>query len=275
MVVLEFLRPAGSVSAEAMIAMRLFRRRAATVEIPPDILSGIKAGILVCTTPRSGSNHLAGLMASAELGRPLEWFGGRRLLELPDYPRAPRAQLLRAVTDGRSSSGIYAIKLFASQFAQVAKKLNLPASLPNPRYVRLTRRDRLGQAISWARARQTRRFRSTEINDTPPRYDGGAIVDSLERILIENLAWDSWFAKNGLPYLSLTYEQIQQDPRASLKQIARLADTELTWGTNIESGLEIQRDTINDEWRERFLSEYADASSFWHRPRHFHGFLKN
>ncbi|TJW69535.1 MAG: hypothetical protein E5V29_06875 [Mesorhizobium sp.] len=258
-----------------MIAMRLFRRRAATVEIPPDILSGIKAGILVCTSPRSGSNHLAGLMASAELGRPLEWFGGRRLLELPDYPRAPRAQLLRAVTDGRSSSGIYAIKLFASQFAQVAKKLNLPASLPNPRYVRLTRRDRLGQAISWARARQTRRFRSTEINDTPPRYDGGAIVDSLERILMENLAWDGWFAKNGLPYLSLTYEQIQQDPRASLKQIARLADTELTWGTNIESGLEIQRDTINDEWRERFLSEYADASSFWHRPRHFRGFLKN
>ncbi|TIW34835.1 MAG: hypothetical protein E5V62_14160 [Mesorhizobium sp.] len=81
--------------------------------------------------------------------------------------------------------------------------------------------------------------------------------------------------KKRTPYLSLTYEQIQQDPRASLKQIARLADTELTWGTNIESGLEIQRDTINDEWRERFLSEYADASSFWHRPRHFRGFLKN
>ncbi|WP_202299144.1 Stf0 family sulfotransferase [Mesorhizobium sp. 131-2-1] len=273
--VLEFLRPAGGVFAEAMIAMRLFRRRAATVEIPPDILSGIKAGILVCTSPRSGSNHLAGLMASAELGRPLEWFGGRRLLELPDYPRAPRAQLLRALTDGRSSSGVYAIKLFASQFAQVAKKLNLPASLPNPRYVRLTRSDRLGQAISWTRARQTRRFRSTEVNHTPPRYDGGAIVDSLERILMENLAWDGWFAKNGLPYLSLTYEQIQQDPRASLEQIARLADVEPIWGTNLESGLEIQRDTINEEWRERFLSEYADASNFWHRTHHIRGFLKN
>jgi LPS sulfotransferase NodH len=257
-----------------MIAMHLFRRRAATVEIPPDILSEIRAGILVCTSPRSGSNHLAELMASAGLGHPLEWFGGRRLLERPDYPRDPRAQLLRALTEGRSSSGVYAIKLFASQFAQVAKKLNLPASLPNPRYVRLTRSDLLGQAISWTRARQTRRFRSTEVSHAPPRYDGGAIAESLERILMENLAWDGWFAKNGLSFLSLTYEQIQQDPRASLEQIARLADIEPVWGTNLQSGLEIQRDTINDEWRKRFLSEYADTSSFRNRRCRIRGFLR-
>ncbi|MBZ9815866.1 Stf0 sulfotransferase family protein [Mesorhizobium sp. CA7] len=79
--------------------------------------------MLVCTSPRSGSNHLAGLMVSAGLGHPLEWFGGRRLLELPDYPRDPRAQLLRALTQGRSSTGVYAIKLFASQFAQLADKI--------------------------------------------------------------------------------------------------------------------------------------------------------
>lgn len=257
-----------------MIAMHLFRRHATTIEIPPDILSGIRVGILVCTSPRSGSNHLAGLMASAGLGYPLEWFGGRRLLERPDYPRDPRAQLLRALTEGRSSSGVYAVKLFASQYARVAKTLNLPASLPNPRYVRLTRTDLLGQAISWTRARQTRRFRSIEVSHTPPRYDGGAIAQSLERILMENLAWDGWFAKNGLPCLSLTYEQIQQDARASLEQIARLADVDPVWEADLESGLEIQRDKINDEWRKRFLSEYADASSFRHHRYRIRGFLR-
>jgi len=82
---------------------------------------------------------------------------------------------------------------------------------------------------------------------------------------MENLAWDGWFARNGLSFLSLTYEQIQQDPRASLEQIARLADIEPVWGTNLQSGLEIQRDAINDEWRKRFLSEYADTSSFRNR----------
>lgn len=256
-----------------MIAMDFFRHPT-PVEIPQDILSGIKAGILVCTSPRSGSNHLAGLMASAGLGHPLEWFGGRRVLELPGYPRDPRAQLLRVLTDGRSSSGIYAVKLFASQFSQVAKRLDLPASLPNLRYVRLTRRDLIGQAISWTRARQTGRFRSTEVAQRTPRYDGAAIAESLDNISMENLSWDVWLAKNGLPFLSLTYEQIQQDPRASLEQIARLVDVEPLWETNLESGLEIQRDTINDEWRERFLSEYADPSSFRHRRNRIRSLLK-
>ncbi|MDX8445711.1 Stf0 family sulfotransferase [Mesorhizobium captivum] len=273
--VLEFLRPAGGVFAEAMIGMQLFRRRPPAVKIPPDILSEIRVGILVCTSPRSGSNHLAGLMASAGLGNPLEWFGGRRLLELPGYPREPSAQLLRALTEGRSPSGVYAIKLFASQFAQVAKKVNLPASLPNPRYVRLTRSDLLGQAISWARARQTRRFRSTEVSHAPPRYNSGAIAESLEKIFMENLAWDAWFAKNGLPFLALTYEQIQQDPVGNLKKVAQLAGVEPVWGTNLESGLEIQRDAINDEWRKRFLSEYTDSSSFRHGKNYIRGFLKN
>jgi hypothetical protein len=44
-----------------------------------------------------------------------------------------------------------------------------------------------------------------------------------------------------------------------------LADIEPVWGTNLQSGLEIQRDAINDEWRKRFLSEYADTSSFRNR----------
>lgn len=244
--------------------MHLFRKRPLPVEIPPDILAGIKAGILICTSPRSGSNHLAGLMATAGLGNPLEWFGGRRILELPNYPRDPRAQVLRALKDGRSTSGVYAVKLFASQFSRVARTVDLPASLPRLRYVRLTRRDLLGQAISWTRARQTGRFRSTETDGQAPRYDGAAIAESLEKIALENLAWDVWLARSGLPFLSMTYEEILEAPRASLDKIAYLADTEIAFepATAPNSGLEIQRDTVNAEWRERFLSQYSDTSRF-------------
>lgn len=277
MVVLEFLRPAGRVLAEAVavFAMHLFRRRPLPVEIPSDILAGLKAGILICTSPRSGSNHLAGLMATAGLGNPLEWFGGRRVLELPNYPRDPRAQVLRALKDGRSPSGIYAVKLFASQFSQVAKTVDLPASLPGLRYVRLTRRDLLGQAISWARARQTGRFRSTEAAQNSPRYDGAAIAEALEKIMLENLAWDIWLARNGLSFLSLTYEELLANPRASLVKVAHLVDAEITFESTSgpNSGLEIQRDTVNTEWRERFLSQYSDTSKFQARNHRGSGFL--
>ncbi|MER8749224.1 Stf0 family sulfotransferase [Mesorhizobium sp. M1050] len=264
--VLEFLRPAGGVLAEAVtvLAMHLFRRGPLPVETPPDVLAGIKAGILICTSPRSGSNYLAELMAGAGLGKPLEWFGGRRVLELPNYPRDPRAQVLRALKDGRTPSGIYAVKIFASQFSQVSKTVDLPASLPALRYVRLTRRDLLGQAISWTRARQTGRFRSTEKGQNSPRYDGPAIAESLKKIGLENLAWDVWLAKNGLPFLPLTYEEVLANPQTCLEKIAHLAGTHITFGpaSALNSSLEVQRDTINMEWRERFLSQYSALSKF-------------
>ena len=85
-----------------------------------------------------------------------------------------------------------------------------------------------------------------------------------EKIALENLAWDVWLAKNGLPFLSLTYEEILEAPRANLEKIAYLADTEIAFElTSVpNSGLEIQRDTVNAEWRERFLSQYSDPSKF-------------
>jgi LPS sulfotransferase NodH len=214
-------------------------------------------------------------MATAGLGNPQEWFGGRRVLELPSYPRDPRAQVLRALKDGRSPSGIYAVKLFASQFSQVAKTVDLPASLPGLHYVRLTRRDLLGQAISWTRARQTGRFRSTEAALNSPRYDGAAIAEALEKIMLENLAWDIWLARNGLSFLSLTYEELLANPRASLVKVAHLVDAEITFESTSapNSGLEIQRDAVNTEWRERFLSQYADTSKFQTRNHRIPDFL--
>ncbi|MER8463605.1 Stf0 family sulfotransferase [Mesorhizobium sp. M1396] len=260
--------------------MHLFRRRPLPVEIPPEMLAGLKAGILICTSPRSGSNHLAGLMAATELGNPLEWFGGRRVLAMPNYPRDPRAQVLRALKDGRSPSGIYAAKLFASQFLQVAETVDLPASLPGLHYVRLTRRDLLGQAISWSRARQTGRFRSTEAVQNSPRYDGASIAEALEKIVLENLSWDIWLAKNGLSFLSLTYEELLANPQASLEKVAGLVGAQLTFESAESapapsSGLEIQRDNVNREWRERFLSQYSDPSKFNLSNHRAFGTLRN
>lgn len=203
-------------------------------------------------------------MLAAGLGYPREWFGGRRVLELPNYPSDPRAQVLRALTDGRSPSGIYAVKLFASQFSEVAKIVDLPASLPELRYIRLTRSDLLGQAISWTRARQTGQFRSTEAGQKAPYYDGAAIARSLDKLASENLVWELWFARNGVTPLSLTYEELFQKPKATLEQIAGLVDAKITSGDaiDLDSGLEIQRDTVNAEWRERFLLQYSDPSRF-------------
>ncbi|PWJ87216.1 Stf0 sulfotransferase [Mesorhizobium loti] len=93
--------------------------------------------------------------------------------------------------------------------------------------------------------------------------------------MLENLAWDIWLARNGLSFLSLTYEELLANPRASLVKVAHLVDAEITFESTSgpNSGLEIQRDTVNTEWRERFLSQYSDTSKFQARNHRGSGFL--
>ncbi len=234
------------------------------VEIPPEIMGSLKAGILVCTSPRTGSNHLAGLMSAAGLGNPLEWFGGRRVLEMSGYPHDARDQVLRVVTDGRSSSGVYASKLFASQFAKVAETIDLPGSLPNLHYVRLTRGDVLGQAISWARARQTRQFRSTEEAEAKPLYCEHAITQAIDRLLLQRMAWDAWFARTGVTVLSITYEEVEENAGATIERIAAHVglDLQCKIPAPLRSGLDVQRDEINADWRSRYAGDNGDRARF-------------
>jgi len=103
------------------------------------------------------------LTSTGVLGRPLEYFNGpaRRQLTDPTYPDDPRQQVVRILTMGRTPNGVYGLKMFASQFREVAGALKLSHELPNLRFVYLRRNDVLGQAISWVRSLQTNQWRST------------------------------------------------------------------------------------------------------------------
>src|SRR5882724_11277758 len=122
-------------------------------------------GYAICTAPRAGSNWLCQLLTSTGvLGRPLEYFNGiaRRQLNDPSYPDDPGEQVARILTMGRTPNGVYGLKMFASQFREVAGSVKLSRELPNLRFIVLRRRDVLGQAISWTRSLQTNQWRSTQ-----------------------------------------------------------------------------------------------------------------
>ncbi|HXO69239.1 MAG TPA: Stf0 family sulfotransferase, partial [Bradyrhizobium sp.] len=119
-------------------------------------------GYAICTQPRSGSNLLCQFLSSTDqLGYPLEYFNGpgRRALGLPDFPDAPELQIKAVLRLGATPNGVYAVKLFASQFAAFSRGLQWMDLLPNLHFVYLTRDDLLGQAISWARALPTEQYR--------------------------------------------------------------------------------------------------------------------
>jgi LPS sulfotransferase NodH len=219
-------------------------------------------GYAVCTQPRSGSNLLCQYLASTnQLGYPLEYFNGsaRRALGMPDYPDDPHLQVQFIRTGAASSNGVYALKVFAHQLDQVSPVLRWTALLPNLKFVYLSRSDVLGQAISWARAMQTSQFRSTQ----PPRgtatYDGEAIRQRLLAIVHEQARWKIYFVRTGIIPLRVTYEDVVANPD---REVRRVADLIQVGGcVTIDPAkvdLEVQRDAVSVDWRQRFRSEFGD-----------------
>jgi LPS sulfotransferase NodH len=212
-------------------------------------------GYAICTTPRAGSNYLGQILQSTGiLGRPLEYLNGpaRRKLGWQGYPDDPAAQLEIVLTEGATDNGCYAIKLFPSQ-ADGAP--GWAQALPKLRFVHLRRRDVLGQAISWARAEQTGRYRSTSKSSAEPVYDPDRIQARLADIVREEARWSLFFARRTRRPVRLIYEEVMADPQKAADAVAKAVGIEPAPCDLSGLDLEIQRDELNEEWRARFLAE--------------------
>lgn len=219
-----------------------------------------RRGYAICTTPRSGSNLLCQYLTSTGvLGRPLEYFNGmaRRALEDPGYPDEPALQLHRIVTTGSTRNGVYGVKVFAYQHAAVAPTLEWPGLLPNLSFVYLERRNRLGQAVSWARAVQTTQYRSTQPPQAAPVYDARLIKERLDALDGERAQWREFFDSRNIKPLEIAYEDFIVNPQDTVDRVAEFIG--LRSPTRVSHDLidlKIQRDAETDDWCVRFLREH-------------------
>ena len=220
-------------------------------------------GYALCAAPRSGTNYLCQLLAATGvLGRPLEYFNGesRRLLDWPDYPDDPQLQLKAVLERGATPNGVYGLKVFAFQ-ADLAAETEWPTALPGLRFVWLRRRDRLGQAISWLRADQTRSYRSTVAASGEPAYDGRLIYRRLRDVVREEARWALYFARIGAAPLELSYETVAASPQAAVDAIAALVGVDPPPAADpAKVDVRPQRDALSEAWRARFLAEQGDPA---------------
>jgi LPS sulfotransferase NodH len=220
-------------------------------------------GYAICTQPRSGSNLLCQYLSSTDqLGYPLEYFNGpgRRALGLPDFPDAPKLQIEAILRLGATPNGVYAVKLFASQFASFSRRLRWMDLLPNLHFVYLSRDDLLGQAISWARALQTAQYRSTQPAKRLAVYDAGLIRSRLMTIVRERAQWEAFFARTGIKPLRIIYERFLEDPASYVELVAELVDIEHPVVDQRRVEVAIQRDAVTQEWEQRFRAENGDPN---------------
>jgi LPS sulfotransferase NodH len=67
-------------------------------------------------------------------------------------------------------SGRFGCKLHYSHYLYLAKRYDIQELFPNARYIHLMRRDLLGQAISYAKARATRQWIAAQPQLFGPAY---------------------------------------------------------------------------------------------------------
>jgi LPS sulfotransferase NodH len=79
-----------------------------------------------------------------------------------------------------------------------------------------TRRDLLGQALSFVRANQTSQWQRGHARASPASYDRRAILRSLSDSSENEARWRLFFARNAIEPLRLDYETVVASPQAAV-----------------------------------------------------------
>jgi LPS sulfotransferase NodH len=214
---------------------------------------------LVVGAPRSGGNYLCReLWATGLMGAPMQYFNfyytmfemAHRLAihTLDEYIRKLFA--LRT-----SPNGVFSVKAHWKDF-EFMRLAGLKRYMPVAHFIRTTRRDRLAQAVSHARALQTGQWQASLHARQDPAYDFGRIQSCLAGLAREEDSWDAYFGKTGVRPIEVAYEDFVADPPAVVNDIL----ARLRFRPDPASRVELpdskrQSDSINKEWIARYRSD--------------------
>ncbi|WP_299728560.1 Stf0 family sulfotransferase [uncultured Tateyamaria sp.] len=233
---------------------------------------------ILCTTPRSGSTLLCGLLRdSGVAGNPQSYFHRpdvatwRADLDL-DKNAALSDILAAAQQAGRRGTDIFGLRLqrhsadfFFSQLSQLhpgkhtdAERVTTAFGLT--RYIYLTRDDKVAQAVSLVRAQQSglwhRNADGTEHERTDPgeplHYDADAIAAELDTLTGYDAAWRDWFVREGIEPLHLTYADLVQDPQNTLLKILHFLQIDVAALPPVALSMGKLADATSDAWIAQF-----------------------
>ena len=262
-----------------------------------------RRSLLICTTPRSGSGLLAHhLWTTGKCGRPQEYFlywsvPGPNRGQLPEEARRrlrlPAAAYLQTVLDeGTTPNGVFGAKLMQENLATTIDRLRealggdgredpeiLDAALPGLRYVHLTRRDKVRQAVSYVKARRTGIWFEGggdgdakgpgpvhPVSYRPPVAEGGLRYDfdelrSRYRWLVgEDASWRDFFDRHRIEPLVLEFERVVREPAITTRTVFEHLGVPMPpRPTGEDPPPRRQADHVDDEWEQRFREDWRRA----------------
>jgi trehalose 2-sulfotransferase len=239
---------------------------------------------VICTNPRSGSHLLSdGLRSTSLAGIPREWFNPlgedrrRARWGLDKSADASYAAYLDQVrVRSTTRNGISGIVLHFYQFVELEKKLArvegfgglttaemMVKAFPNLKYLWLTRRDKVRQAISYLLARTTGDWwitdggQSRKSEDTigESGFDLEAIARLEQRLAHNDVAWQSYFENHNISPLIVYYEDLAADYAGAVVTILKWLGVPDANAVAVRSPrLKRQSTARNEDWLRRYTA---------------------
>jgi LPS sulfotransferase NodH len=216
---------------------------------------------LVCSSPRSGSTLLAQTLRAMGAGNPGE-FLNPALVDAPEqggpdrFMKPTPTAYVERLRREHTVNGVFGLKTHYADLVRYPEiRTHLPRLLPGARYISLTRRNVLRQALSAARAAQTRAWTSRQRDVLRPRFHYGAVLKHLLRTLREVELWERFYAAHGIRPLRVLYEDLDEDYHGTMRKVAEFLGVS---GAVPPPPLHKQADAITEEWVERFIQTFRD-----------------
>ncbi len=238
---------------------------------------------VICATPRSGSTLLCTLLkATGIAGDPNSYFRPDDVAEwalewgLPSADHCFGSAYLNAMRHaGRGRTPLFGLRLMAENipdasdclarcFAQQrddAARFN--AAFGITCYIHLTRADKVAQAVSYVKARQSGLWHQApdgtdlERIGTPqtPKYDPDAITRQINALALAEAAWSEWFAAQAITPLRLTYSALATDPQGAVARVLTHLNLDPARAGALEPRTATLRDQQSAEWCARYKSQ--------------------
>lgn len=228
----------------------------------------------ICATPRSGSTLLCEALRNTGIaGVPDEYFGPMHVERWNKIwgTKDKKDYLQRVLATGTTANGVFGCKLMglywdhftaylgkAAQVEPVEPERLIPATFPNTRYIWITRRHKVRQAVSWSKFIQGAAWYWEE--EQPQDLQGlefkpQVIDDFILQTALSESAWQSYFQAAGVrPYVVVYEDFVQsyaQTVRGLLRHLGIPIPQDLGQG---KRRLKKQADALSEDWLEQYLA---------------------
>ena len=232
----------------------------------------------VCATARSGSSLLCDLLGQTGVaGYPGEYFTPVNYGEAAQawgLTEAPFSEFLKkTIEKSTTPNGVFGTKMFIynirqSRFRELPEFAGrslppwelMPEIFPNLHYIWIMRRNKIRQAVSYLRAKQTMQWETYKDDPRRPKetpvYDRDQIQWLLEEAIMEEVRWQEHFKRANVQPLTIVYEDFVAQKEETIRRVLDYLGIEApAHRLNGRPKLIRQADELSDQWVERFFAD--------------------